>query len=101
MLVQGERRVCDPNGIKSPNEVGNTLFVGKTATVDLSWTAPAVDPGHDAAVFYKVWVSGAPAGGFVARETPMIPSAGRPLTGPTEFYLVSASNGGGSSSEAP
>jgi extracellular elastinolytic metalloproteinase len=97
VLIQGERRVCDPTGINAPNSVGDSLLLGKSATADLQWTAPPVDGTHDAAVFYKVWVSAAPDGGFLAKENPTSPDAVRPLAGDDEYYLISAHNGGGSS----
>jgi extracellular elastinolytic metalloproteinase len=95
--IQGERRLCDPVGINAPNSVGDTLLLGKSAAADLQWTAPPVDGTHDAAVFYKVWVSAAPDGGFLAKENPTATSASRPLAGDTEYYLINALNGGGSS----
>ena len=96
-MIQGERRVCDPVGINAPNSIGDNLLLGKSTTADLQWTASPVDGAHDAAVFYKVWVSAAPAGGFLAKENPTATSASRPLAGGDEYYLINALNGGGSS----
>jgi hypothetical protein len=99
VLIEGQRQVCQPSGVQAPNPVGWTVTAGTDGSdVRLIWSPPPTDATHDAAVFYEVLVSGAPAGGFAVGETAMSPTATRPLASPSEYYLVTAVNGGGKSS---
>jgi len=69
--------------------------------VELSWIEPEADAMHDAPVFYPVYVSSAPDGGFSIKATPSQTLVVRPLDSSTEFYIVGAVNGGGTSGEEP
>jgi hypothetical protein len=89
-----------------PNPVGNTVLVEHAAgDIRLAWTAPPVDPEHDAASFYPVYVSDRPDGGFAAEGEPTAPrwydTDGAGPTAGTRFYLVAARNAAGTSGEEP
>ncbi|MCP3979118.1 MAG: hypothetical protein GY716_07270 [bacterium] len=102
VLIEGDLQVCTSNAVDPPNPVGPTVEVDKDGSdARLDWAVPAVDAGHDAAVFYRVYVSSGPSGGFATEETPTLPTATRSLGGATEYYLLSAANGGGTSGEDP
>ena len=95
-----------PGETKLPNKVGNTLFVTRQASdVALSWTAPVIDATHDAARFYTVFISPAPAGGFAASGEPTAASwrdvDAVPAAVGNRFYLISAKNAAGTSGEEP
>ena len=97
--IEADRQVCISSGVNPPNAVGSTLRLAKSpSSVVLHWAEPPSDATHDPAVFYKVFVSNSPDGGFVLKETPVDTQAERPLSG-TEFYMVAATNGGGTSGE--
>ena len=94
---------CDdytPGGALAPNPVGDTLAVGidlARHTV-LSWQAPAVDAGHDAATLYRIERATSPAGTFSevgsATDTSWVDVD---ALGATEsyYYRVRAENSGG------
>ena len=102
VLIEADRQVCDPISVSPPNNVGDTLLADKTgADVALQWGVPVIDPTHDAAIFYKLYVSGFPEGGFDVKSGPFSPTVTRPLEDTSEYYLLSAVNGGGTSEENP
>jgi hypothetical protein len=70
VLVEGIWVDCqpyDPPALLPPNPVGNTLMVDKDAGghAELTWVAPPVDGGHDAATLYRIGRDQAPDGPFV------------------------------------
>jgi hypothetical protein len=100
--VVGVRQECAPSGLHPPNAVGDTVRLGKTgSSVRLSWAVPAVDATHDQPVYYPVYVSNTPQGVFSIQGAPTAPLLHRSLDLSTEFYLVVAANGGGTSGEEP
>jgi len=102
VVITGDLQVCDPVGIFAPNEIGDTLLVGKSgADADLQWTVPATDGSHDTAVYYKVYVSTKPDGGFWITEAPTTNGGTWPLGGGSRYFVVSSANGGGTSGEEP
>ena len=102
VLVEGERMVCDPLGILNPpNGVGNSLALGKSAALDLSWAASPVDGSHDAPSHYRLFSSTAPDRGFAVEDTATITAAISDLDPVTEFFKVSAVNAAGTSGDEP
>jgi hypothetical protein len=72
--------------------------------VQLDWTAPPVDAGHDPATLYRIYRSGQPDAGFA--ESGLSTEAWHMESGEaglpdTVFFLVAAENGGGTSGEEP
>jgi hypothetical protein len=103
--LDGQRFVCDPFSpplLDPPNPVGNTLRVDRAGfDVRLTWQAPPADASHGPATRYSVRRSGAAASGFAevgAPTDPFLRDLG--MAGPSApdalFYLVTASNSGGS-----
>jgi hypothetical protein len=101
--VTGVLVVCEdhtPPAALPPNPVGNTLLTGKDpgGHVLLSWQAPPVDGGHDAATLYRVERAGSPQGPFAGEGSSTVTSwmDVDALAAPeTSFYLVLAENSGG------
>jgi hypothetical protein len=90
-----------PPAMLPPNPVGDTLRVAKNLAghVVLTWDAPPVDGGHDAATLYRVERGPDPQGPLVevgsATSTAWVDVDA--LHSPdSHYYLVGAENGGGS-----
>jgi subtilisin family serine protease len=103
ILISGMWVNCQdhtPAAALPPNPVGDTLLLGKeSGHALLSWQAPPVDGGHDAASLYRIEAASLANGSFA--ETGSATStqwyeidaaAGPPLV----FYSVRAENAGGS-----
>lgn len=106
--VERFRLECDPFAPPArlaPNPVGGSLRVDKRGVhVSLSWEAPGVDAGHDAAASYRLYRSGAPAAGYSIESTPTDPLRVRADAlgdGLDDYYLVIAENNGGTSGDEP
>ncbi|MEN8150874.1 MAG: hypothetical protein ABFS86_13710 [Planctomycetota bacterium] len=72
--------------------------------VRLDWVVPTTDATHDAAAFYQVYSSSAPDSGFTQDfETTANHHVDSRVTGSGEsvYFVVGASNSGGSSGEEP
>ncbi|ANM30830.1 hypothetical protein ABI59_16485 [Acidobacteria bacterium Mor1] len=102
--VYGTRNTCETfvePAAQPPNPVGATLLVDKIGSgVQLDWTAPPVDAGHDAATLYQVYRSES-SQGFSLEQSTTQPSFVELENGLSGFFLVGASNGGGDSGETP
>jgi subtilisin family serine protease len=90
-----------PPAALPPHPVGDTLLLAKDPRGHalLSWQAPPVDGGHDAATLYRVGRSDDPAPPFSETGSSTVTSwvDVDALSDPgTSFYLVSAENAGGS-----
>jgi hypothetical protein len=104
VLIDGVAVECQqyaPPSVLPPNPVGATLLVGADpgGHAVLSWDAPPVDAGHDAATLYRVERSASPSGGFLgAGSSTELRWLDVDALASTEtwFYLVSAENSGGS-----
>jgi len=90
-----------PPSVRAPNPVGNTLRVAREAGGHalLTWSAPLVDAGHDAATLYRIRRSVAKQGPWTevgsATSTHWLDIDA--LSAPDSFYYrVSAENSGGS-----
>jgi hypothetical protein len=98
-------RVCGEDLTRRPNGVGGSVRVTRIGSdLRLDWSAPAADATHDAATGYRVYASGAPAGGFAAAasgNTTFALLAGEAGTPAARYYLVVAENFGGASSDVP
>jgi hypothetical protein len=103
VLVQGIQVACQdftPPAALPPNPVGDTLRVGKDPDghAVLTWDAPAVDPGHDAAVLYRVGSAIGPEGPLVevgsATSTRWV-DVDALVSPDSRFYRVTAENAGG------
>ena len=103
VLVEGDRQVCDPLGVVNPpNGVGDTVRLAKTGgEAEIAWQASLVDPSHEGAACYELWVSSIPIGGFGAVDTAAATSSTRTLDPSDEYYLVSAVNAAGTSGDEP
>jgi len=102
--IEGDRQVCDPLGVaNSPNGVGDSVRLAKVSgDAEISWQASTIDPTHDGAAYYKVFVSGAPDGGFAVDDTATEVRSTRSLAGmPREYYMVTAVNSAGTSGDEP
>lgn len=100
--IEADRQVCTASSVtKSPNGVGDSVRVTRPDILLLSWSAPPVDAGHDAAAFYRVFVSGQPQGGFAVADTTTALYNAPAATPTTEFYLISAVNASGPSHDEP
>jgi len=104
VLIDGTWVNCQdhtPASALGPNSVGNTLLVDVDAGghAVLTWTAPAVDAGHDPATLYHVDRATSPAvpfteaGSATATEWVDVDALGAP---DSYYYLVWAENAGGS-----
>lgn len=91
-----------PTATHPPAGIGSSLRLDKSGgTAALIWTASPADPTHDAAAFYTVHASAAPASGFGAADTTTGLSYSEPLAGGDRFFLVSATNAVGTSGDGP
>jgi hypothetical protein len=101
----GVLNCCESGAPKEPNPVGATLLVDRNGSNEavLSWTAPAVDPNHDAATAYDVFrstTSAAPP--FAVIGQPAATSfTDNDETPALSVYLVSSRNACGTSGEEP
>jgi hypothetical protein len=103
VLVEGERQVCDPlSAVNPPNGVGDTLRVDKVGgDVEISWNPAPADATHDAAAYYELYVSAAPASGFTVVDTATVTAVMRASGTTSEFYKTSSINPAGSSGDEP
>ena len=104
VLIEGTWVHCQdytPASALAPNPVGDTLVVGVDAGghAVLTWAAPAVDGGHDAATVYRIDRATSPDGPFTEAgsatltEWVDVDALGAP---DSYYYLVWAENAGGS-----
>jgi subtilisin family serine protease len=103
VLIEGVWVNCqpyDPPAALAPNPVGDTLVV----TIDsgghtvLTWDAPPVDGGHDAATLYRIERMTSPAGSFVEVGSATITSwvdVDAMTAVESYYYRVRAENAGG------
>ncbi len=90
-----------PPVVLAPNPVGNTLRVARGAGghAVLSWNAPPVDPGHDAATLYRIERATAPQGPWTeagsATSTQWI-DIDALVAADSFYYRVTADKSGGS-----
>ena len=85
-----------------PNGVGDSLRVEKVGDrAEISWTSSVVDPTHDGAAYYQVFVSTAAEAGFAVGDTTTTLTSSRDLFGSTEFYKITAFNPAGTSGDEP
>jgi hypothetical protein len=102
--VEGTWGVCEdytPASALPPNPVGDTLRIetDPRGHAILTWTAPAVDAGHDAATLYRIERATAPDGAFeeVGSATVTRWAGIDDLVAAESFYYrVRAENAGGS-----
>ena len=100
--VEADMQVCDSLGVTDPpNSIGGSLRVASSGTADITWTASPVDGSHSAAAYYELFVSGSSASGFSVDDTVTGLVSSRPLTGPSEYYLLTAVNAAGTSGDEP
>jgi subtilisin family serine protease len=102
--VTGDWVACErfvPPAMQAPNPIGDTLSIEVDArghTV-LTWNAPPVDAGHDAATLFRVERSTSPSGPFVEAGSATLPRwVDVDALGANEsfYYRVWAENTGGS-----
>jgi hypothetical protein len=90
----------DPPAVLPPNPVGDTLLVhvDPRGHAVLTWVAPPVDAGHDAATIYRIERTASPAGSFSevgsATVTHWVDVDALGATEPY-YYRVRAENAGG------
>jgi hypothetical protein len=90
-----------PTAMLAPNPVGDTLYVDADPRghAVLSWDAPPVDGGHDAATLYRIERASSASGGFVevgsATQTTWVDVDALKSATP-HYYRVRAENSGGS-----
>ncbi len=100
----GTHYVCESFSMppaSPPNPVGGSLMVNRERTdLKLTWQAPPVDAGHDAATFYNVYKSDHPNGDFtlIATTTATFYIDGNECERAVNcYYKIIAENGGGAS----
>jgi hypothetical protein len=101
--LEGDFQECDPlDVINPPNSVGDSLRVAKEdGDALISWDGSPVDPGHDAAAYYCLYVSTEANAGFSITDTATWTGATRALGSLSEYYLVTAVNDAGTSGDEP
>jgi len=103
VLIIGTWTECEtytPPSALPPNPVSDTLLVGKDANGHalLTWEAPPVDGGHDAATIYRIVRAVAPTDPFTETGSVTVTDwMDVDALGATEsfYYLVRAENAGG------
>jgi hypothetical protein len=102
--ITGVWGICQdytPPAALAPNPVGDTLAVeaDPRGHAVLTWTAPPVDGGHDAATLYRVERALSPAGPFEEAGSATVTrwvDVDALLAADTHYYRVTAENAGGS-----
>jgi hypothetical protein len=102
-VLEADRAQCDPTGVtQSPNGVGSSLRIAKSGDEALlTWSPSAIDPAHDGAAYYRVFVSMVWDSGYLVEDTATTTSATRPLARPSEFYRIVSVNAAGTSGDEP
>ncbi len=100
--VTGTRLACAATGIENPPlGIGDTLRITGKTTLTLTWQASPTDPTHDAAAWYELHRSSAPAGGFTAQDTTTETSLAQNPEGLIEYFRITAHNASGESDDKP
>ncbi len=100
--MTGTRLACAATGIENPPlGIGDTLRITGKTTLTLTWQASPTDPTHDAAAWYELHRSSAPAGGFTAQDTTTETSLAQNPEGLIEYFRITAHNASGESDDKP